>query len=83
MILVIIKSFKAVGYLKSRPRSHKLEGITTRQHGGMVIASLPKDYPLTSQQKKVRDAARACGIKKGMSRSSLVDAMINCIPGKF
>lgn len=80
---MIISSYKQVGYLKRRPSSHRLEGITTTQHPGMVIASFPKPYPLTGPQKRVRDAARGCGIKKGMSRSSLVDAMVNCIPGKF
>lgn len=71
------------GYIKRRPASHKLESITTRQHSGFVIAKYPRDYPLTTQQKKVRDAAHACGIKKGMSRSALVTAMVDCIPGKF
>ena len=80
---MIISSYKQVGYLKRRPASHKLEGITTTQHPGMVISSYPKPYPMNAPQKKVRDAARACNIKKGMSRSSLVDAMINCVPGKF
>lgn len=80
---MIIKGYKAVGYLKSRPKSHRLEGITTKQHAGMVIASFPKPYPMNSPQKKVRDAAKSCGIHKGMSRKSLVDAMIGCIPGKF
>lgn len=71
------------GYIKSRPGPHKLEGITTRQHEGYVLAKFPRDYPITAPQKKVRDAAKACGIKKGMSRKSLVDAMVGCIPGKF
>jgi len=80
---MIIKNIGILGYKKSRPKSHKLEGITTRQHPGMVLASYPKPYPLTAPQKRIREAARACGIKKGMSRSALVDAMVNCIPGKF
>lgn len=80
---MIIKNFKTVGYLKSRPKAHKLEGITTKQHAGMVIAANPKPYPINSAQKRVRDAAKACGIKKGMSRSALVDAMRTCIPTKF
>lgn len=80
---MIIKNVRKFGYFKSRPAPHKLEGIHTRQHSGMVLASFPRDYPLNAPQKRVRDAARACNIKKGMSRSALVDAMINCIPGKF
>jgi len=74
---MIIKNIGILGYKKSRPKSHKLEGITTRQHPGMVLASYPKPYPLTAPQKRIREAARA------LSRSALVDAMVNCIPGKF
>ena len=80
---MIISNVKRFGYFKGRPGPHKLEGIRTKQHSGMVLAAYPRDYPATSQQKKVRDAARACGIKKGMSRSALVTAMVDCIPGKF
>jgi hypothetical protein len=80
---VIIDNVRSVGYFKSRPAPHKLEGITTRQHSGIVLTAYPKDYPLTSQQKKVRDAARSCGIHTGISRSALVKAMTECIPGKF
>jgi hypothetical protein len=80
---MIIKNFRTVGYLKSRPKAHKLEGIMTKQHAGMVIASNPKPYPINSAQKRVRDAAASCGIKKGMSRAALVTAMRTCIPGKF
>ena len=80
---MIIKNLKALGYAKTRPRSHRLENITTRQHPGYVIASYPKDYPLTTPQRRVKEAARSCGIHKGMSRSALVDAMRTCIPGQF
>jgi hypothetical protein len=80
---MIIESIKDLGYAKRRPRAHKLEGITTKTHPGFVIAAYPRDYPKTSQQKKVGEAAKSCGIKKGMSRSSLVTAMRTCIPGKF
>lgn len=80
---MIISNVTKFGYFKSRPASHKLEGITTAQHSGMVLSAYPRAYPLTAPQKRVRDAARACGIKKGMSRSALVTAMVDCIPGKF
>lgn len=81
---MVFSSVRAAGfYLKSRPKPHRLESITTTQHAGVVAAALPRPYPMTSQQKKVRDAAHACGIKTGMSRGSLVTAMKTCIPGKF
>lgn len=79
---MILKS--ATGYyMKSRPRPHRLEGITTKQHAGFVLARLPKSYPINGPQKRVRDAAKACGIHTGMSRGALVTAMKTCIPTKF
>ncbi len=80
---MIIENVKLFGYFKKRPKPHKLEGITTKQHSGMVLSAMPSDYPITAQQKKVREAAKTCKIKKGMSRHDLVDAMVNCIPGQF
>ncbi len=70
-------------YIKGRPKPHRLEGITTRQHAGFVLSRLPKDYPITAPQRRVRDAAHACGIHGGMSRSALVTAMRDCIRTKF
>jgi len=70
-------------YIKGRPKAHRLEGITTRQHAGFVLSRLPKEYPLTAPQRRVKDAAKACGIHTGMSRSALVTAMKDCLPGKF
>ena len=70
-------------YIKGRPKAHRMEGITTRQHAGFVLSRLPKDYPLTSQQRRVKEAAKACGIHSGISRSALITAMRDCIPGKF
>jgi len=52
-------------------------------NGQLVLAWRPKPYPMTPQQKKVREAAKACGIKKGMSKGELVKAMKECIPSKF
>ncbi len=69
--------------IKRRPGPHRLEGITTKRNPGFVVAALPGKYPLTPQQRKVRDAAKQCGIQTGMSRSALVTAMRTCIPGKF
>jgi hypothetical protein len=80
---MILKNLKSFGYLKRRPKSHRLESITTVHHEGFVLASYPAPYPMTSQQKKVKDAAKACGIHKGMSRGALVTAMTDCVPGKF
>jgi len=72
-------------YLKDRPKAYKASdaAYTTGGNKGTVLARYPRDYPLTSQQKKVRDAARACGIHKGISKKALQEAMTECIPSKF
>ncbi len=80
--MAVFKSLSGY-YIKGRPKAHRLEGITTRQHAGFVLSRLPKEYPLTSQQRRVKEAAKSCGIHTGISRSALVTAMKDCIPGKF
>jgi hypothetical protein len=70
-------------YIKGRPGPHRLEGITTKRHPGFVLARLPAAYPMNAPQRKVKEAAKACGIHTGISRSTLVTAMKTCVPGKF
>ena len=72
-----------VGYIKRRPKAHRLEGITTHQHSGFVLASYPAPYPKTSQQRKAGNAARECGIHTGISRGALVKAMVECMGPKM
>ena len=72
-----------IGYVKRRPKPHKLEGITTRQHSGFVLAMYPAKYPKTAPQKKVSNVAAECGIKKGISRRDLVTKMIDCVGPKM
>ena len=71
------------GYIKSRPKAHKLEDITTTRHSGYVLAKFPRDYPLTSPQRKVKSVAAECGIKTGISRRELVHKMIDCVGPKM
>ena len=79
---MIIKSLTGY-YLKTRPRAHRLEGITTKQHSGFVLSKMPKEYPLNAPQRRVKEVAKACGIHKGISRSALVTAMRDCVSSKF
>ena len=51
--------------------------------GQLVLAWRPKPYKKTPQQIAIGRAARECGIKKGMSKTDLRKAMMDCIPGKF
>jgi hypothetical protein len=50
---------------------------------GFYIAALPRDYPLTPQQKKVRNVASECGIKPGISKSELQKKMKDCVSPKM
>lgn len=72
-----------VGYMKRRPRAHKLDDIMTKQHAGMVLAHMPSPYPITAPQRKVRTVAAECGIKKGISRRDLIHKMIDCVGPKL
>jgi len=72
-----------VGYIKRRPKAHRLEGITTKQHSGYVMAMYPGPYPKTAQQRKAGNVARECGIRSGISRGALVKAMIECVGPKM
>ena len=70
---------------KRRPKAYKASDAAYQVGGnpGYYIAALPRPYPITSQQKKVREAAHACGIKPGISKKDLQTKMKECIPGKF
>ena len=83
--MAVFKSIPNFYYLKSRPGPYKAEDAPYAVGGnkGVVLARLPKKYPMNSQQRKIRDIARACNIHKGMSKAELMRAMKECIPSKF
>jgi hypothetical protein len=66
---------------KRRPSAYKARdaAYSTGGNAGFYIASRPRPYPLTSQQRKVRDAAKDCGIHKGITKSELQRAMVECV----
>lgn len=70
---------------RRRPKAYKASDAAYPVGGnaGIYIAAFPRAYPKTSQQKKIGEAARACGIKKGIKKAELQRAMKECIPGKF
>jgi len=45
-----------------------------------IVKRKPKAYPLTPQQSLFKEALEYCGIKKGITRNELVNAMRTCIP---
>ena len=72
-------------YIKRRPKAYMAKDAAYIVGGnrGFVLSSLPSDYPITPQQKKVRDVAHGCGIKKGMKKAELQKAMVDCVGPKM
>jgi hypothetical protein len=70
---------------KRRPKAYKARDAAYQTGGnrGYYIAALPRPYPLTAQQRKVKDVAASCGIKPGISKSALQTAMKDCVSGKM
>jgi hypothetical protein len=66
---------------KRRPAAYRARDAAypTGGNAGFYIASLPRPYPLTPQQRKVRDTAKDCGIHKGITKSQLQTAMVDCV----
>jgi hypothetical protein len=83
--MAVIKSLGKAFYLKARPAAYKASdaAYTVGGNRGFVLASLPRNYPRTSQQKKVANIARECGIHKGISKSALQKAMVDCVGPKM
>ena len=50
---------------------------------GLVISKRPSEYEMTEQQKLFRKVAETCGIKKGIGKKELQEAMVNCIPEEW
>ena len=82
MALISLSGFTAP---KRRPKTYKASDAPYAVGGnsGYYIAAKPRPYPKNAPQRKVAEAAKACGIKKGISKRDLMTAMKECIPGKF
>lgn len=82
MALVSMAAFTAP---KRRPKVYKARDAAYPVGGnpGYYIASRPRPYPMTSQQKKVSDVARDCGIKPGISKADLQTKMKECVGPKM
>lgn len=66
---------------KQRPKAYKAKDAAFAVGGnrGFYIASLPRSYPSTPQQRRVRETASYCKIQKGMKKSDLQIAMVKCV----
>ena len=67
--------------LRPRPKAYKAKDAPYRVGGnaGYYIASRPKTYPKTPQQRAIKELAKMCGIKSGVSKSALMTAMKDCV----
>lgn len=82
---MIIRNVRSIMYGKSRPRRYKARdaAFSTGGNGGFVLAFRPGPYPITSQQRKVREVAADCGIKPGISKADLQTKMVECVGPKM
>lgn len=66
---------------KRRPKVYKARdaAYATGGNNGYYIAALPRPYPMTLQQVKVKDTAEKCKIHAGMKKSDLQMAMKDCV----
>ena len=82
---MIVKSLSGIMSPRRRPKQYRAADAPYAVGGnkGWYLSSFPRAYPITSQQRKVKEAAKACGIKSGISKADLMTKMKDCIPGKF
>lgn len=66
---------------KRRPKQYKARdaAYATGGNNGFYIAALPRPYPMTSPQRKVKEVAEKCGIEKGMKKADLQKKMVDCV----
>lgn len=71
--------------LKRRPKRYKARdaAFPTGGNRGGYIAWLPREYPMTSQQRKVATVAHDCGIRPGIGKAELQKAMVECVGPKM
>jgi len=83
--MALISMAGAFSAPKRRPKMYKARDAAYAVGGnrGYYIASLPRPYPMTSQQRKVATVAKECGIRPGISKSALMTAMKDCVSTKM
>jgi len=50
---------------------------------GYTLKKKPRKYTATPQQRTLKAASEFCEIKKGMTKSELMEKMATCIPQYF
>lgn len=66
---------------KRRPKAYKAKDAAYMTGGnrGYYVASLPRPYPKNEPQRKIKDLAATCKIKKGIKKADLQNIMKDCI----
>lgn len=82
---MIIKSLSGIMSPRHRPKRHRPVDAPYDIGGnkGWYMASFPRAYPITSQQRKVKNVARECGIQSGMEKRELMTLMKSCVGPKM
>jgi len=83
--MAIISLSGAYSNPKRRPSRYKARdgAFPVGGNRGYYIAALPRPYPMTSQQRKVKSVAVDCGIKPGITKSELMTKMVDCVGPKM
>jgi len=70
---------------KRRPKAYRAvdAAFQTGGNAGFYIASRPRPYPKTPQQRKVANVAHECGIHAGISKRELQEKMVSCVGPKM
>ena len=66
---------------KRRPKAYRAVDAPYMVGGnrGYYIAALPRPYPINAPQRKVKNVAAECNIKKGIGKRELMNAMVDCV----
>jgi hypothetical protein len=55
----------------------------TNEKKGFYVRKRPREYPMTPQQKKLKEVLDECGVHKGISKKDLQIKMVECIGPKM
>ena len=79
--MTVVKSLSGIYSPRRRPKRYRAVDAPYEVGGnkGWYISSMPRAYPMTPQQRRVRDVAHECGISKGMQKRDLMTKMKDCV----
>ena len=83
--MAVIKSLSGIFHPRRRPKAYRAVDAAYQVGGqkGFYLASFPRAYPATAQQRRVKNVASECGIRPGISKRELQMAMKECVGPKM